>query len=93
MTFLFFHIVLSILALVGTSTLLIRSWRNKQAQNSVLLKTASLVTAGSVLTGSILILQGASVARVCLEGGVVVILNAGLLIYSRKLVLAKAIGQ
>jgi len=85
MTILFVHIIASIFALLGSIWLLATAWRSKESTSQVKLIVTSAFTVGSIATGGILLLQGASVTRACVEGGALIVLNVGMILYVRNL--------
>jgi hypothetical protein len=84
MTLLILHIIASILALAGSLVLLVSTWVTDKTSGKTNLILASLLSLVSLSTGVVLLLQGSSIVRVCVEGSAVLSLNAGLLAYTRK---------
>ena len=86
------HIIISTVAVITTFILGFKSF-TRQLPMKIARKLAVNISSGlSVVSGVVLILQGSSIARVCIEASVLIVSAIALNIYSKKLDTKKVIN-
>jgi hypothetical protein len=78
------HIAISLLAAISIIAGCAKLFTSRTKLKTRTINAMSLLSGGSVLTGAILILQGASLARVCAEAGILVSATVAVTSYSKK---------
>ena len=79
------HIIISLVSLIGLLWVLVKSVQTKTSRYRNVFVASSIGTVLSAISGLLLISGGASITRVCIEGGALILVNVGLYVYLKNL--------